>query len=64
MAAGTSRTTWCPARPGQSAGDVTLAFQADISVPPLPLLNTQFRHQCWWLFLDYVLPAFDRGSRA
>lgn len=36
MAAGTSRTTWWPARPDQAAGEAALAFHADISVLPLP----------------------------
>lgn len=37
MAAGTSNTTWCPARPDQAAEEAALLFQDDMSVPPLPL---------------------------
>lgn len=45
IAAGTSNTTWCPARPTQAAGEVKLVFHTDISVSPLPRPRRYYRRR-------------------
>lgn len=61
MAAGTSRTTWWPARPGQAAGEAALSFQADISVPALPLLSKIPPHTAVCSFIAFLFGVIVRS---